>query len=337
MRTGTWLVGLAAVMGGWYALRDEGSPRPVEAPQLSVAGRGFALHDPAARRAKLLDLDGASRHEIALRDRPEARVVGESGLLSLIWRERDRIHAARLKADGSLGPSQSFGKRAVKMCDGVASNALRFSVGWLESDGNVWYVFGPTAPKSRELVEATAVEPVTAAARPKTTWCTLAVSGKKTVLLWRRDAALYIAACGRNCPSLPPQVRSDAARRPVLGFGCAGNGCGLATRDGQGTLHLTWVGTNGKQAWDRVLPGYRGGHVEVIGAGDRQVAVAYEDLDGHPLALRVSTGGEVTPAWRGGAGKTPSLAWIDGKLAIAYQHDGRVVTTTIPLLRQLSE
>ncbi len=207
MRTRTWLLGIAAVLGGWYALRDDPAPRPAAAPQLAVAGRSFALHEPATRRARILELDGTTRREVTLRDLPaDARVFAAGGGLSAFWRERGRIHTARIDRNGARGKVTTWGTRPVGLCDAVASNATRFSLGWLEQDGSVWFVFGPTAGNRTD--EAPARSPdlfatTTGTAAPKTTWCTLAVSGDVTVLLWRRGAQLYLSACGKKCPSEP--------------------------------------------------------------------------------------------------------------------------------------
>jgi hypothetical protein len=338
MRTRTWLFGIAVALGGWYALRDDPAPRPAAAPQLAVAGRGFALHDPATRHARLLDLDGKARREITLRDLPgDARVFAESGGLAALWRERGRIQTARVGLNGERGKVSSWGTRPVGLCDGVASNANRFSLGWLEQDGSVWFVFGPTSgnrENEAQHVTAAATVTATATAGPKTTWCTLAVSGDLTVLMWRRGEQLYLSACGKKCPGFPPSVRGELGRRAPLGFGCAGKGCGIASRDGRGATHLTWVNHGGSTAWDRVLPDHRGEAVEVIGAGDRQLAVAYEDSRGQLVVARVSIAGELVTLWRDGdGGQAPSLSWVDGVLALAYQRGGRVVTTTIPLPR----
>lgn len=328
MRTSRLVLAVAIGVGGWYLLRGGASPGPAGAPQLAVMPGGFTVMQGAGTR-RLIDLDrtGAMVREVSLSGLPaEARVAGHRRGKLVGWRDGAHIHLAAVATDGRLGETRSFGKRAVAMCDGVASNGQRFGMGWREADGSVWVLSGPASATGDLSGAAAAI-----LAPPDDTWCAVASIHDKVAVIWRQHDTLYMSWCGKRCPPLPGRVRGPVSERPVLAFGCARTACVIATRDGRGALHVTWVTESGVTKTDRTLPARRDSAVAIVGAGDRQVAIGYQAEDGHPVVVRLPAKGAPVPVWRGEPGPAPALAWADRVLAIVYLRGEHLVSTAVAM------
>jgi len=335
------LLGVLVVMVGvrWCAGgRGAARPRFVESPQVAVRSAGFAALDGAAgaRRVTELDHDGAVEREARVALPQESRVIGTPSGTGAVWRDGDRIAVAGVGDDGRLVDPERFGTRALRLCDGAASNDARWGVGWLEGDGTVWIVFGTTSSPTRGLVADSAV-PVTTTAGPPT-WCGVASAEDRLVLLWRESAdRVFLNFCARKrCSPFPRPIPPSLARATILAVGCVRDGCGFVTRGSDQVTRLGFVGERGQPKWTKPLDDAgKDSAAELIGAGDGQLALAYLAEDGHAVVERVDRKGALAPVWRSpsAAHDAPALAWSHDRLLIAGARDGRLVTEVIALPR----
>jgi hypothetical protein len=315
----------ACVLAGLWWWWPASSPPAPSRPQAAVLADGFAAID-STNRVVELDADGVRRHQLTVRGVADPRIVGFGSGLGVVWRDGKRVAAAGVDPDGNVGTPARFGKNVQMMCNGTASNAHRFAVGWTEPDGAVWIVFGPTAAASRDEPDLEASAGYEAAAlggaQARPTFCAVASADRKIALLWNDGNKVLMTLCDKQCPSLPTPV-SLAKGRELLGFGCLRDGCVIATRNG-GAVEATWVTTKGKPQWTRPLrdagPDTR---VELVGTGT-QIAIAYATA-GEPVVVAATRTGELAPIWQGAADGVPSLQWADGRLVIVRHIGGDLV------------
>src|SRR5204863_6528273 len=115
----------------------------------------------------------------------------------------------------------TWGRSVRQICDGVASNATRFAVGWLEADDTVWFVHGPLAAAAEgadgPLPEA---GPIRVGPLTRNDWCGVASAEDKIALMWRDADRLSLTMCSQKaCSNLPVSFKLER-RVPVLGVGC---------------------------------------------------------------------------------------------------------------------
>jgi hypothetical protein len=287
----------------------------------AVLRDGFALTTPdgPAHRVVELDARGGEQRTLQIAPRGEIRVVG-SRVGSLIgWLDAGRMHLARAGDDRDV---TYWGRSARLLCEGVASNDVRFAIGWLESDDNVWIVHGPVADKASadvddtdELLQVAAVEAA------QSWWCGIASAERNVAMLWRSGDQLRLLMCAKKrCSPLAARFRIGA-NEAILGFGCLRASCLIATRADQAPPRLSYLTDTGKTRWTLPLAA-TSSKVAIVGTGDRAFAVGYVGNHGAEI-LRIDRGGASAPLWRDPeATSVPVLAWSSGKLVIArYQGD----------------
>ncbi len=304
----------------WWMLRGDDTPRPAAAPQAAVLADGFAvLEGDGVRRLVELDIEGGLRRTTDVRVTSESRVVGTRSGSAIVWRDGDKISIATVDSDGSLDKPQKFGKRAQRFCEGVASNDRRFAVGWVEGDGTVWFVHGPSGGAAAALAD---VPPTVRGPQ----YCAVASAGDQIGLLWREGDKVFLNLCRRDC-KMAARVGMDK-KRTILGFGCATDGCVLASRMPGGGVDLTWLTAKGKATWTKPLPG-AGTQTEValVGArGNDLAVVAY--ASGTTVVSKVTSEGAITERWRSAADSLPSLAYSDD-LLVAFHKGGELATELV--------
>jgi hypothetical protein len=339
-RPGLCAVVLALVVALGAALWPRQASR---APSVAIEGGlqgavlldGFAFAQPApgGDGYRVVDVDpaGHARRERTLPPTGELRVVGTRIGAAAAWQDGTRLRLARVEDDRDMG---TWGRSVRQMCDGVASNATRFAVGWLEGDDTVWFVHGPLAAAAEGADEADAMlaEPVSIGAGPFTRndWCGVASAEDKIALLWRDADRLSLTMCSHKaCSNLPVSFKLEQ-RIPVLGVGCLRTACLLATPDDAGTTRITLVTTTGRSKWTHTLEG-ASGPVSIVGVGDRAFAVGYATQGGARVD-RFDRNGRVGPVWRDPASpRPPALAWSSGRLLVAHYHGERAVGQTVEL------
>ncbi|MCY1066423.1 hypothetical protein OV090_16705 [Nannocystis sp. RBIL2] len=296
--------------------------------QLAVLSSGFGLlhGDPGARRFVELDSNGAPRRDLSVALDADARLVGTYRGAALGWKDGTKVRLAALDDHGRLREPSTWGKSVQRLCDGAATGDDRFAVGWIERDGKVWLVHGPTT-------HAAAAEPLyTAAVEPlRADWCGIASAERNIALMWKGKHT-YLNFCGpRDCSGLVARVKIDA-REAVVGFGCLRDRCLVGTRDDRGVSRVHLVSQLGEVAWSRTLATAAGGPLTIVGAGDRGFMVAAVDGDGASV-LRFDDKGASTPVWQRRGVSSPSLAWSHGRLAIAYAEADQVRSEVVALPR----
>lgn len=296
--------------------------------QASVLSDGFAVthSERGGHRIVELDANAVEQDAFSTQVADDVRAVGTRVGTAIAWQEGRKLRLVRGKDDRDLG---TWGSSVRQLCEGFASNDLRFAVGWLESDDNVWIVHGPLAKAAAEPAAAslavTADAP--AAAAPRNAWCGIASAENNVAMLWRGGDRLNILMCGKKrCDGLPGVVTLDL-RVAILGFGCLRNACLIASRDTDGTL-LSYVTTSGRTKWTRpIAPS--SAKVSILGYGDRAFAVGYVD-DGGARVLRFDTAGASSPLWQDAAStEPPALAWSSGRLLIARHRGGALAHDVI--------
>lgn len=304
--------------------------------QLAVLSDGFALSQPSASgyRVTELERDGRDRRALPPRELAELRVVGTSSGTAGGWRIGNRLVLRRLADDADGG---TWGKSVRQLCDGVGSNDARFAIGWLEADGAVWIVHGPTVrnaggPDAAELLASPASTPEQAQhAQPS--WCGIASAEQNVAMLWRTGDQLHILMCNKKrCGSLPGKIKLDR-RRPILGFGCLRTACLIATRDEAGQPRVTYITDAGRSKWS--LPIHPASEVvSIVGYSDGAFAVGYATPGSGPEVVRIDTAGKSSLLWRDEAAHgAPAVAWSAGQLLIAHRHGDRIVNEVIPVAR----
>ena len=303
-----------AVVGAWWWRRNGDARPPVQQPVMAaVTPGGFAalvgprdVHD--SWRVVEVTRGGETEGQRALRVDGEVRLVGTSQGPAVGWLDGGRLKLATLDEDGRPENVTTWGKRARQLCEGAASNAQRFGIGWLEADGRVWFVHGPlgrlaSAPEATEVATAG-------------TWCGIASAQHNVVLLWREGARLVMNFCGaKSCANVinVPLDRGDA----LLGFGCVGDSCLFAARDKRGVAKLVRVTTKGRAIARTVDDAAADTAISVVGAGSRAFAIAYVASDKRTTIRRVGVDGDFTQVYHlEPADFAPAIAWAADKLVV---------------------
>ena len=270
---------------------------------------GFALL--ADKHVVEFDREGNKQHEMPLRlDRGNVRFVGTRAGTAVGWQDGKRMKLAILDADGNTNDDSTWGKNVKDLCDGVATNEHRFGIGWLESDGKVWFVHGPMDRMAGDVMEDVD-------APAKASWCGIASAEQNVALIFREGSRILMNFCTKKkCTSLVTKVPIDT-KDTLLGFGCVRDSCLFATRDKHGTTKLHRV-TEGGRSISKALEHARpDSPVSIVGAGDRAFAIAYVSTDNNATIQRVAVDGTFTNVWHFDGEPAPSLAWSGGKLFVA--------------------
>lgn len=344
-RPGGCAVVLAVVFAGLAAVlwpRHTGERAAVELAPADLGGNlqsavlrdGFAFtHAAAGHRVVELDAQGTVRRERTLQAPGELRVVGTGAGAAAAWEDGKRLRLTRVEDDADLG---TWGRSVRRLCDGVASNARRFAVGWLEADDSVWIVHGPLAAGAKTDGsdggdgDGSARPLATGVALTRNDWCGVASAEHNVALMWRTGDRLKITMCTKKaCSNLPASFKLEP-RLPILGVGCLRNACLLATPDEAGHPRLTLVTTIGRSKWNHALEA-ASGPISIVGVGDRAFAVGYA-APGGPEVLKIDRDGKAAQVWRDPAASgAPALAWSSGRLLIAHHHGELAVGETIAL------
>jgi hypothetical protein len=319
---------LALVLGGlvWSRPPGDRSPAPGgRALQVAVLKNGFALTytGDGGRRVVELDAQGQRRREVALEMLDELRLVGTGAGSVVGWHHAAKIFLATVDQPTDV---DTWGKSVRQLCDGVATNSMRFGVAWLEADDTVWVVHGPLATNASTDGAGEPIRIATGMARND--WCGVASAERNIALMWRSGDRMSITMCSKKaCSNLPASFTLDR-RLPVLGAGCVRNACLLATRDEAGRARVSLLATTGRIRWNQPLAA--SGAVSIVGIGDRGFAVGFAGPDG-AVVLKLDRDGKATPLWRDPAAGAPALAWSAGRLAIARFRGDELMHDTIAL------
>ncbi len=312
----TYWCGVTVIVAAWWWHRASPTPTddPHRASQVAVTGDGFALlHELEGdwRRVRELSRDGEPVADHLIQHDGEVRLVGTRAGATLAW-----IDGRNVRLGSPDGREQGrWGKSVHRLCDGAATNASQFGVGWLESDRSVWMVHGPTSASlaSDELAIELATEPAT--------WCGIASAEQNIALMWRDRDRLKINLCSKTrCSTTVTSTPLDR-RTALLGFGCLRDTCAIATRDRDGNTRLAYVVGSGAQKWSTPID-TDAATVSIAGIGDRAFAVGYRGARGSEV-IRLDRKGERVVLWQGPK-TTPVVNWASGTLLIAYDDGGKL-------------
>ena len=301
--------------------------------QTAVLASGFVVLEGARTDRHVIetDRDGALAGRRAVPViAPHARVVGTSAGTAMSWLGADKLHLALVTGDGKLGEVSLWGKKVTQLCDGTASNAQRWGVGWLEKDGRVWVLHGPTSQRAQDA-SASALTDSTATA---TTWCGVTSAGSNIALVWRETGnRTFINFCGPNsCESNVYRVPVNQ-KHDLKGIACTQTSCLVALRDDAGKAHLGWMTAKGKVVWSKALTDATPeSEFSLVAAGANAFAVGYTASEGATVS-RVIESGSMVRAWADPySHATPALAWANDRLLVAHRHDqGSVAPEVVPL------
>ncbi len=277
----------------------------------SVLRDGFAIMEADGDRHVIeVDTDGNHRRRRAVPIVGDARVFGTNQGAAVAWLDQKKVKLALVKGDGELGQPSEWGRNAKAMCEGVASNDQRFGVGWLESDGRVWFVHGPLSP-------AIAVTPF-AAQTMDAEWCSITSAGDYIALFWREGSRWFLNMCSaKECTNLVARVPLDP-KHAFLDAACTRDGCLIAFRDQKSNTHLGFIGVTGKKQWVKQLTeAVHSTEVSITALGTKAMAVGFVSREGATV-LRVSKTGSMERAWADPSStEVPSVAWAKDRLLIA--------------------
>jgi hypothetical protein len=303
-------IGLGVVLVVWWIQRGQAPHTQLHVAHAAVTADGFAVM--ASKVIREYDRAGNVQHEMPVRlAQGNVRFVGTRGGPAIGWQDGKKFKLAVLDGDGNPQEPSTWGKNVKQLCDGQATNEYRFGIGFLETDGKVWFVHGPV---DRLTVEANALAlpPVT-----KASWCGLASAEQNVVLLFREGARLLMNFCSRKqCESLVVKVPIDT-KDALLGYGCVQDSCLFATRDKHGTTKLHRVTNKGRAITKQLEHARPDSPVSIVGAGTRAFAIAYIANDNNAAIQRVAVDGTFTNVWHWNGEVVPSLAWAAGKLFVA--------------------
>lgn len=133
--------------------------------QSAVTGDGFLVAQQVAKGRNVLAVgrDGTHHHLAEVAREGDVRVDGTTAGPTAGYQDGRRVRLTRIADGEDLG---MWGTKPRRLCDGVASNDQRFAVGWLEDDGRVWIVHGPTSrSRTSALAETLDIASVDAAAQ----------------------------------------------------------------------------------------------------------------------------------------------------------------------------
>ena len=267
-----------------------------------------------------------------------ARMVGTSTGVAIGWHDGDKLQFARVTGDGQLGEVSTWGKRVAQLCEGTASNEHQWGVAWLQKDGRVWVLHGPTRrrePRAKDR-EVDQMDQEVTAELASTTWCGVTSAGKHLVLLWRDTAnRTFMNQCDdKRCESAVVRV-PIAAKQQLAGIACVERMCLVAVRDERGGASLAWITTlRGKVVWVKPLPDATAATTfSITAAGDQAFVVGYVTREG-ATATRVIESGSMVRAWADPySSEPPVVAWANDRLLVAHRHGDNVAPEIVPLPR----
>jgi len=305
------LVATAIVAGRGTPPVEVSTTRDIQAAVLS---NGFAVMEgaPRDRHVIAVDWDGQQTLRYAVPVvAPEARVAGTAGGVAVGWLENRKLRIARVTGDGVLGEASEWGKRVKQLCEGTVTGEDHWGIGFLENDGTVWIVSGPTAKR------ATGAEAMTTT---RTVWCGVTAAGKKRALMGRdQHNKMWISLCGpKSCESA---VQVPIAKKDTFaGIACHEKRCLLAVRDAKGTANLGWYGTATRKLtwWKPLTDATPDSAFSVTAAGPDAFAVGYVTREG-ATTIRVIESGSMVRAWADPSSTdVPALAWANDRLLVAH-------------------
>ncbi len=323
-----------AIVGG-------GGTSPVESPSTrelaaAVLFDGFAVLDgtPNDRHVIQVDRDGnAPKRRAVAVIAPNARMVGTSGGVGIGWQDKDKVQFAHVTGDGELGETWKYGKRVTQLCDGTASNELRWGFGWMEKDGKVWLLHGPTKRKASTLADEHELAETSAA--PKNVWCGVTSAGSDIGLLWRESSGkMFLNLCSQNgCGSWVTRIPIHPKQK-FEGIACTAKSCLLAFRDDQGAHVGLMALQNGKVTWTKPLADATSTTTfSLVAAGDEAFAIGYVAREGATVS-RVIASGSMVRAWADPYSQEPPvLAWASDRLLVAHRNGEGVAPEVVPLPR----
>lgn len=300
--------------------------------QVAVLRNGFAFLDgtPTARTVTSVNRDGGSPKSRSIPvTAEEARLVGTSSGVAIGWLATGKVHLARVNADGELGRTTEWGKRVKQLCRGNIRDETQYGLGWMETDGSVWVVYG-------SLKQATAVSPPEqGVTSTRNIWCEVTGAGKKFLLVWSDHRhRVEMSLCDKKGCTLSSPVPVAKTSR-LEGIACNDERCVAVARDQRGDATLGWFTLpHGKLVWSKPLAdATRDTTFSLVAAGPSAFAVGYVTREG-ATAVRVIEGGSMVRAWADPyAHEPPALAWAQDRLFVAHRHDGAVAPEVVPLPR----
>lgn len=308
------------------------------APGLQVATLrdGFVIAEQHGdvHHVREVERSGSLRHAIEVAQRASAaRVVGARNGTVFAWLAGKKLRLALVGDDGRLGAPSTWGRSATQLCDGVATGDHRFGVGWLERDGRVWFVHGPTGAALATAVPATEVPASGAEATARISWCGIAAADDHIALFWREGTRVFLNMCSeKGCSALITRVPLHADHE-LIAYGCVRDECAAAFRKPDGSTHLGWFDLRGKVAWSRPLAAAAGSRIAMATAGPRAIAVSYVGAHGAEV-VRVTRAGAFHRVWsEPAAHEAPALAWSRDRLLVAHRREGVVSTAVVKLPR----
>ncbi|CAN5834263.1 hypothetical protein BH11MYX3_BH11MYX3_46020 [soil metagenome] len=324
--TATAIVGVGGTAGV-----EVSSTRELSA---AVLFDGFAVLDgtPNDRHVIQVDRDGGSPTRRAIPViAPEARMIGTWAGVAIGWHDKGKIQFARVTGDGELGEVSTWGKGVTQLCDGTASDELRWGFGWLQKDGRVWLLHGQT----KQTVSTLASTSDVTAAAAKTVWCGVTSAGSDIGLFWR-DAAgkLFVNLCSqKSCSSRVTRIPFDPKQK-LEGLACTAKSCLVAFRNDRGAQVGSITLPQGRVTWIKPLADATADTTfSLVAAGDQAFAIGYVSREG-AIVSRVIASSSMVRAWADPySQEVPALAWADDRLLVAHRHGDKVAPEVVPLPR----
>lgn len=316
------LLGLVLVVR-WCRADDAAIAPGGSGLQAAVLRDGFAvMEDTGERHVLELDRDGHRRRRLAVPVTTEARVVGASAGTAIGFVDGGKLKVALVTGDGKLGKPSTWGRSVQRLCDGAATNEHRFAIGWLERDGGMGVVHGPTRKASAAgVIDPSQVEPA-----GRSTWCAVTSAGDHIAVFWREGTRTFMSMC--NVKGCLDAVRVPVDKKDeVLAVGCLVHGCVIALRGPQGEARVGWMSDRGKVGWVKPLPTTSA--VTIVGAGSRALALGFVSAEGAQV-VRISREGSMSRAWADpSARRIPAIAWAGDHLLVAARDGSGVATEVI--------
>jgi hypothetical protein len=296
-----------ALAGTWWWFHHRSTSTHDTPRQGAVLADGFAARDGG--RVYELDLAGHRKRSYEIPTDRSLRVFGTSGGAAAAWIKNEQLQLFALETREVVA---GYGNSARILCDGVATNEARFAVAWIEDDGGLWFLHGPTRPSA-----ATVEAPTRIATVESRTWCAVASAEQLITLASRDRDRLRINWCTtKSCSPLPASVKLAPAI-DVVGLGCLRNACVVATRQGSAPAELMYVTESGAVKWRQRLASSPAS-VPLVGIGTTAFAVA---LPGR--VVRIDRAGTRSDLWTGDG--TPAIAWSSGRLLVATEHGETII------------
>ena len=317
---------LGALVWRWCASPSATPATSVGILHTAVLRDGFAIMEADGDRHVVeVDEDGNRRRRRAVPVVTDARVIGTSQGTAVGWLDRKKVKLARVTGDGELGQASEWGRNATALCESAASNDQRFGIGWLESDGRVWFVHGPMSSAVSGVRHSPVMFAGSEAEVMRADWCGITSAGDYIALLWREGSRWFLNMCSKKeCTNMVARVPLDP-KHALLAFGCTREGCLLAFRDQKSNTNLGWIGVTGKKQWVKPLAqATQSTEVSITAIGKNAMAVGFVSKEGASV-LRVSKTGAMERAWADPAStEVPSVAWNKDRLLVAIPEGDKV-------------